>query len=152
MMNQTQSEPGGMPAAIPVAVVAIARRIGTGPVEILLTRRAEKTHLGGFWALPGGKIRSDETPAEAASREIREETGLACRSLTSLVTLEHSYPDRIVRLHAFTGWLDESNESDMSILQSVEHEWIAAEDLGTVRFPAANTPITAAIINRYGSV
>jgi 8-oxo-dGTP pyrophosphatase MutT (NUDIX family) len=28
------------------------------------------------WGLPGGKIDNDETPAEAASRELQEETGL----------------------------------------------------------------------------
>jgi len=45
---------------------------------VLLTRRA--AHLGshaGQWALPGGRIDGDETPEQAALRELDEEVGLA---------------------------------------------------------------------------
>lgn len=34
------------------------------------------------WTLPGGIIKSDESPAEAASRELEEETGLIGLKLT----------------------------------------------------------------------
>ncbi|CAE6737248.1 NUDIX hydrolase [Paraburkholderia haematera] len=36
------------------------------------------------WALPGGRIRRDETPLEAALRELSEETTLAAIELTYL--------------------------------------------------------------------
>jgi 8-oxo-dGTP diphosphatase len=36
------------------------------------------------WALPGGRIRRDETPQEAALRELSEETTLAAIELTYL--------------------------------------------------------------------
>ncbi|NLY56456.1 MAG: NUDIX hydrolase [Firmicutes bacterium] len=35
-------------------------------------------HLRGEWIMPKGHLEGDETPAEAAIREIREETGLDC--------------------------------------------------------------------------
>ncbi len=40
---------------------------------VLLQRRARWSHQGGTWALPGGAMDSDETPAEAALREADEE-------------------------------------------------------------------------------
>jgi len=40
---------------------------------VLLQRRARWAHQGGTWALPGGAMDSEETPAEAALREADEE-------------------------------------------------------------------------------
>jgi len=40
---------------------------------VLLQHRARWAHQGGTWALPGGAMDSDETPAEAALREADEE-------------------------------------------------------------------------------
>jgi 8-oxo-dGTP pyrophosphatase MutT (NUDIX family) len=47
----------------------------TGPAQsqVLVQRRSRWAHQGGTWALPGGAMDSDETPAEAALREADEE-------------------------------------------------------------------------------
>lgn len=47
--------------------------------RVLLVARARSR-----WALPGGRIRRDETPADAARRELEEETGLVATELTYL--------------------------------------------------------------------
>ena len=51
--------------------------------KVLLVRKAEAK-----WTLPGGKIEADEGPAEAALRELNEETGLASETLEYLATHE----------------------------------------------------------------
>lgn len=44
--------------------------------KLLLLRRAFAKSEGGLWGVPAGKIEAGESPAEAAVREAREETGL----------------------------------------------------------------------------
>jgi len=51
--------------------------------EVLLIRRG-KPPRAGEWSLPGGRIEPGERAAEAALRELREETGVEAR-ITGLV-------------------------------------------------------------------
>jgi len=58
--------------------------------RILLTRRADN----GQWCLPGGRMESGESAAEACEREVFEETGLSVR-VKRLVGV-YSQPDQLV--------------------------------------------------------
>ncbi len=51
--------------------------------QVLLARRAVEPRQGKY-VLPGGFVDFDETPYEAARREMREETGLHCPELDLL--------------------------------------------------------------------
>ncbi len=50
--------------------------IGTRNGDVLLMERREPK---GFWQSVTGSLELDETPAEAAARELREETGIEAR-------------------------------------------------------------------------
>lgn len=53
---------------------------GIASAVVFYTDRCEETGLvynrGGYWEPPGGVVESDQSPAETAEMEVREETGL----------------------------------------------------------------------------
>lgn len=61
------------PFAVTVDIVILT--MSAGSLHVLLVRRGEDP-FEGFWAIPGGFKRPNETLDEAARRELREETGV----------------------------------------------------------------------------
>ncbi|MFD9890959.1 NUDIX domain-containing protein [Amycolatopsis sp. NPDC059027] len=74
------------PSAISyTADVVLFGRSGEGPgVPHVLVIRREWDPFAGKWALPGGYVEAGETAAQAAARELREETGLSGVELAPL--------------------------------------------------------------------
>ncbi|MFV2197952.1 NUDIX hydrolase [Nocardiopsis sp. LOL_012] len=61
----------------------------TGTGHVLLQNRAQWTHMGGMWGIPGGARNRDETPLEAAVREFREEVSGDLGDFTVVGSYEH---------------------------------------------------------------
>jgi 8-oxo-dGTP diphosphatase len=94
-------------------------RVGVGAIvwrgdEVLLIRRANPPRAG-QWSLPGGGQELGETVAEAATREVFEETGISIRvmDVVTVVDLVEHDPDGRVRFHY--------------VLVDVNAEWLASE-------------------------
>ena len=68
-------------------------------LKVLLVRRGGEPFKGS-WAFPGGFLRNDETAAEGALRELREETGLEATAIGELGVF--SDPDRDPRERVIT--------------------------------------------------
>ncbi|VTU39667.1 putative NUDIX hydrolase [Variovorax sp. PBL-H6] len=96
---QALSAPGSRRAAVALAIVEegfgaalpgiLAPAAWSGQAALLLTRRpSHMRNHASQWALPGGSIDGDETPEQAALRELHEEVGLQLGAATVLGRLD----------------------------------------------------------------
>lgn len=89
-----EREPSAGDGLVHAAVAVTVVGDEAGRACFVLTRRASRlANHGGQWALPGGRIDGDETPVEAALRELAEEVGLECPAQSVLGLLD-DYPTR----------------------------------------------------------
>jgi len=101
---------------------------------VLMVRRAEtEDSLPGFWELPGGEKKEDETEEECLKREVKEELGLDLAgglNLASPFTYEldkGSYIEKATQINFIAGF-----PSEGKITLSPEHSeyaWVKVEDL-----------------------
>ena len=81
--------------AVRVSLVDLYVLRGAGPsLECLVLRRASGGRCPGSWEAVHGHIEADETPVDAAQRELAEETGLSAERLYNLSRVETFYQHR----------------------------------------------------------
>jgi len=96
----------------------VRRRGESGTEEILVVHRPAYDD----WSFPKGKLESGEGEADAALREVEEETGLVCRLVRELTTTR--YRDNRGRPKTVRYWL----------MEPVSGTLAAANEVDDVRF------------------
>tara|TARA_Y100000031_G_C7887686_1_gene233690 strand:- start:96 stop:503 length:408 start_codon:yes stop_codon:yes gene_type:complete len=69
--------------------------------KVLLNKRKKNTILSGYWEFPGGKVKPNETPDQALSRELFEELGIKIGATNTLDSIEYQYTEFDVLLLPF---------------------------------------------------
>jgi 8-oxo-dGTP pyrophosphatase MutT (NUDIX family) len=83
------------------------------------------------WSFPKGKLEIRETFEEAALREVREETGLACRLLRFIGHTE--YVDRKGRPKAVAYWIMAAEEGSFTPNGEVDElRWVHLDEASTL--------------------
>ena len=121
-----------------VAVAVIKDQHG----QIFIAKRPEKSHQGGLWEFPGGKVENGESVREALTRELFEEIGITASDVSPLIRIHHDYDDKSVLLDV---WTISSFSGKAHGKEGQETRWISQEQLSEYAFPEANLPIIKAI-------
>ena len=116
--------------------------IRNGRGEILIAKRKRSSHQGGLWEFPGGKIEAHETARQALRRELQEELAIVVEAATPLMTVDHDYGDRRVRLLV---WSVERFSGRAHGREGQSLQWVSLRELNRYAFPAANLPIISAL-------
>jgi 8-oxo-dGTP pyrophosphatase MutT (NUDIX family) len=125
--------------SVRVSLVDLYVLRGTGSVlECLVLRRAPGGRCPGSWETVHGHIEAGETPADAARRELEEETGLAIERLYNLSRVETFYQhrlDEVALVPVFAAFV----APKAAVRTGAEHdrfEWLApAEARGRFAWP-----------------
>jgi 8-oxo-dGTP pyrophosphatase MutT (NUDIX family) len=125
----------------------IHRRSGGGVLQVLLIRDSY-----GNWGFPKGHVEAGESPAEAALRECREETGLTrLRTLGPLGTTDWYFKAGRSLVHKFCDYfLIEADAGETARPQSGEGiqavAWLNAEEaLARITYANARTVLEHAL-------
>jgi 8-oxo-dGTP diphosphatase len=125
-----------------VVTAAVIERDGA----FLLTRRLDGTHLAGLWEFPGGKRHAGETLEECLAREIREELDADIEVGPEILASVHDYPDRSIELRFFRCAL----RSEPRPTMGQELQWVALQDLPSIRLPPADDELVRLLTSRGG--
>jgi 8-oxo-dGTP diphosphatase len=110
--------------------------------RVLVARRPEGSDQAGWWEFPGGKLRPGEVPLEGLVRELGEELGIGVQSASALMTYDHEYPDRVVRLHI---WRVEKYSGRPAGMEGQSLRWTAVSNLMDGGLLPADRPIVDAL-------
>lgn len=105
--------------------------IENGP-QILLLHRQDNKSQGNKWGIPGGKVNKNETPQQAAIREIKEETGydISNQPIENLgaVFIEYDEKDHFV-YHMFRTQLkDDPGSVKINFAEHKGFTWVTPSD------------------------
>lgn len=110
--------------------------------RILVSQRLAHLHQGGLWEFPGGKVETGETVPEALARELAEELAVEVLRSEPLIEISHDYSDKSVFLDV---WCVDRFAGEPHGREGQQWQWVDMAGLRELQFPAANTPIVAAI-------
>lgn len=122
-----------------VVTAAVIERDG----HFLMTRRLKGTHLEGAWEFPGGKCEPGESLTTCLERELLEELGTGSVIGREIFTVEHAYPERVVRLHFFAATL----RDEPTPLLGQQMRWVSRADLRSLELPEADRGLVDLLTN-----
>ena len=98
--------------------------------HVLLVRRSTPPEAG-FWSFPGGRVEPGERMADAAAREVREETGLDVEIDRPLDWVERIGPDHHFVIVDFAATVPERQEPTPGD-DAADARWVHLDEISTL--------------------
>ncbi|MFB6213238.1 MAG: NUDIX hydrolase [Candidatus Nanohaloarchaea archaeon] len=92
--------------------------------KLLLLYREDEQH----WEVPGGKVKEDESPTEAAVREAREEIGVELELQKPFFSGEFQHRGDVFLWHAYLAKIEEG-EPGLKEERFSDMEWFSGDEL-----------------------
>ena len=99
------------------------------------------------WEFPGGKIEPGEDREQALHREIHEELDVEIENLEYFTTVEYTYPDFHLVMHAYTCSIF---KGEPVLKEHVALKWLRVEELDQLDWAAADIPIIEKLMSGRG--
>jgi 8-oxo-dGTP diphosphatase len=128
-------------------VVAGAIFDATG--RLLLAERPAGKHMAGGWEFPGGKREVGEGRFDTLKRELQEEIGIDILEAEPLISYEHEFADRTIKLDL---WFVLNYTGTPQSLEGQNLRWVTLEELDDVGLLAADAPMVAPLRERAAAL
>jgi 8-oxo-dGTP diphosphatase len=113
--------------------------------QVLIARRPNHLHKGGFWEFPGGKLEFGESELQALRRELKEELNIEFARAKPFQEVSFDYPEKQLHL-SFWSVFDVQNVTEVEGLEGQEWAWVRVKDLIHYKFPEANSEIVKRLV------
>ena len=123
--------------------------IEDGQGRVLVAQRSASMRHPGCWEFPGGKQDADETLEQCLIREIAEELGLHIRLTEALPPAIHDYAPPLIQLWPFRAQIIAGT---LHLREHAQVQWFLPAELPGLDWAAADVPIVAAYVERFGAV
>lgn len=102
--------------------------------------KAKYDYVSYKFEFPGGKVETGEERHTALERELREEMDMDIKISEQdyLMTVEHTYPDFAITMHAYLCKLD---NPQFVMKEHIAAKWLAPSELNTLDWADADKPI-----------
>ena len=98
--------------------------------RVLIAKRPQNKHMGGYWEFPGGKLDLGESPAQAIEREIFEELAICVTATNVLSRFALAVTPELAFFPVICQWLS----GDIVLLEHDKYSFVAPEHLANSNF------------------
>lgn len=126
-----------------IEVVAAVIRDSEGLTLAVQRGESTKDYISKKWEFPGGKIEQGESFQEALKRELEEELRTKAEIGELITTVDHTYPDFRLIMHAFHCRI---NGGSLTLTEHLDMKWLPKSELRKLDWAAADIPIVDLLV------